>query len=112
MPLAHGCTRPRAATTPFSALPSAARSVWTGTKRPDPASTTTAPATAQYRRSWNNKFTFIMQKDGNAVLYQGKTALWSTATNVKGSSISLQRDGNLVIYSGRTPVWSTGTAGR
>ncbi|ONI67277.1 hypothetical protein BWI15_29445 [Kribbella sp. ALI-6-A] len=66
----------------------------------------------QYRRSWNNKYTFIMQKDGNAVLYQGRTALWSTATKVKGSSIALQRDGNLVVFLSTRAIWHSNTAGK
>jgi hypothetical protein len=65
----------------------------------------------QYRRSWNNKYLFIMQKDGNAVLYQGKTALWSSATNVKGASISLQRDGNLVVFLSTRAIWTSSTYG-
>lgn len=65
----------------------------------------------QYRRSQNGVYTLIMQTDGNAVLYKGRTALWSTQTNRKASSLVMQRDGNLVVISGRTPVWSSGTHG-
>ena len=65
----------------------------------------------QYRRSPNGVYTLIMQTDGNAVLYKGRTALWATMTNRKSSSLIMQRDGNLVVVSGRTPVWASNTAG-
>jgi hypothetical protein len=65
----------------------------------------------QYRRSQNGAYTLIMQSDGNAVLYKGRTALWGTMTNRKASTLVMQRDGNLVVISGRTPVWSSGTHG-
>lgn len=68
-------------------------------------------------------YTFTYQTDGNCVIYDsGKSAIWSTGTNGKTSTILvLQNDGNLVLYNG-TPnnlssdnsvsgnsVWSTGT---
>ncbi len=65
----------------------------------------------QYRRSQNGAYTLVMQTDGNAVLYKGKTALWGTMTNRKASTLMMQRDGNLVVISGRTAVWATNTAG-
>ncbi|HWD79346.1 MAG TPA: hypothetical protein VG497_10690 [Kribbella sp.] len=65
----------------------------------------------QYRRSANGLYTLIMQTDGNAVLYKGRTALWSSVTNRKASSLIMQRDGNLVVVSGRTVVWASNTAG-
>jgi hypothetical protein len=51
-------------------------------------------------------------RDGNAVLIKGRTALWSTATNKKGSVLVMQKDGNLVVIHGRTKIWATNTAGR
>jgi hypothetical protein len=65
----------------------------------------------QYRRSKNGLYTLIMQTDGNAVLYKGRTALWSSVTARKASSLVMQKDGNLVIISGRTPVWASNTGG-
>jgi hypothetical protein len=65
----------------------------------------------QYRRSKNGVYTFVMQADGNAVLIKGRTALWSTATNRKGSVLVMQADGNLVVVYGRTKVWASNTAG-
>jgi hypothetical protein len=65
----------------------------------------------QYRRSPNGTYTLLMQTDGNAVLYKGRTALWASMTNRKASSLIMQRDGNLVVVSGRTPVWASNTGG-
>ena len=65
----------------------------------------------QYRRSANGIYTLLMQTDGNAVLYKGRTGLWGTMTNRKASSLVMQRDGNLVVISGRTVVWASNTAG-
>lgn len=65
----------------------------------------------QYRRSQNGVYTLLMQTDGNAVLYKGRTALWGTMTNRKASSLVMQRDGNLVVVSGRTVVWASNTKG-
>jgi hypothetical protein len=65
----------------------------------------------QYRRSQNGVYTLLMQTDGNAVLYKGKTALWASMTNRKASTLIMQRDGNLVVVSGRTVVWASNTAG-
>ncbi|MFF0338543.1 hypothetical protein [Kribbella sp. NPDC004875] len=65
----------------------------------------------QYRRSPNGVYTLIMQTDGNAVLYKGRTALWASMTNRKSSTLIMQRDGNLVVISGRTPVWASNTGG-
>lgn len=65
----------------------------------------------QYIRSKNGVYTFRMQADGNAVLIKGRTALWSTATNKKGSVLVMQKDGNLVVVYGRTKVWASNTNG-
>ncbi|NEA34879.1 hypothetical protein [Streptomyces sp. SID13031] len=65
----------------------------------------------QYIRSKNGVYTFVMQADGNAVLIKGRTALWSTATNRKGSVLVMQADGNLVVVYGRTKVWASNTSG-
>ncbi|MDX6279451.1 MAG: hypothetical protein QOH03_522 [Kribbellaceae bacterium] len=65
----------------------------------------------QYIRSKNGVYTFRMQADGNAVLIKGRTALWSTATNKKGSVLVMQKDGNLVVVHGRTKIWASNTNG-
>jgi hypothetical protein len=71
-----------------------------------------------YLTSPNRQFQFIMQTDGNLVLYTwpaNGVALWSsqTAGNVGAFAIMQQTDGNLVVYnsSGLTALWSSGTAG-
>ncbi|HEY0471035.1 MAG TPA: hypothetical protein VGD34_05200 [Kribbella sp.] len=65
----------------------------------------------QYRQSPNKQYAFVMQTDGNAVLYKGRTALWASMTNVRGAYITLQRDGNLVVFANRKPIWNTSTYG-
>ncbi|MEI6480144.1 MAG: hypothetical protein WCO12_01300 [bacterium] len=52
--------------------------------------------------SCDGRFKFILQTDGNAVIYptNSSTALWSSGTNGKASAkIIMQGDGNLVIYN-------------
>jgi hypothetical protein len=64
----------------------------------------------------NNKLhTFIMQKDGNAVLYdRNSKPLWSTNTGglITPRDFTMQTDGNLVLYStdGRAH-WASNTSG-
>ncbi|QHC62405.1 hypothetical protein GSU69_06740 [Rathayibacter festucae] len=58
-------------------------------------------------------YRFVMQGDGNAVVYDGSgRPTFSTETAGSGSRIEMQSDGNLVVYTstGR-PVWQSGTAG-
>lgn len=64
--------------------------------------------------SADNRFQFVLQTDGNLVLYYRSTGvvLWASGTN--GRTVTharMQGDGNLVLYNGRTAVWSTRTAG-
>jgi hypothetical protein len=63
-----------------------------------------------------NDASFVMQNDGNAVLYRAGRACWATATNGKGGvSVVWQTDGNLVVYaSGGRAIWASNTnyAGR
>jgi hypothetical protein len=59
-------------------------------------------------------YTFIMQGDGNLVLYaQGGHALWDTKTNGRGGNRGvMQGDGNLVVYStSNEPLWASKTNG-
>lgn len=60
--------------------------------------------------STDGRYDLKMQPDGNLVLYQGATALWSTNTfNNPGAFVSMQNDGNLVVYrSNGTHLWSRG----
>lgn len=60
--------------------------------------------------SCNGKYKFILQKDGNAVLYDSaNNALWSSGTQGKSvRNILMQGDGNLVIYgTDSKALWAT-----
>jgi hypothetical protein len=63
--------------------------------------------------SCDGRFTLVLGGDGNLVLYEGSTALWSSGTAGKASARAImQGDGNLVIYdSSGSALWSSGTAG-
>lgn len=63
------------------------------------------------RSSCDGRFTLAMQGDGNLVLYQGGSALWSSGTFGANHQLVMQPDGNLVIYRGGSARWSTGTHG-
>jgi hypothetical protein len=67
-------------------------------------------------RSNSGKFTFIMQTDGNLVLYKnlstgGQKALWASNTNGKPTQVCImQLDGNLVLYDvDGNALWSSNT---
>lgn len=66
----------------------------------------------------DSRFTFVMQGDGNLVLYQaGVGAIWaSTWYGVPafgGNWFAMQGDGNFVIYAPwGQPLWSTSSPGR
>ena len=64
----------------------------------------------------NRNFSYVMQADGNLVLYGSNGyPLWYSNTlqkNINSTNLTLQTDGNLVLYSSTgTPLWSTGTFG-
>lgn len=64
----------------------------------------------------SNGYTFVMQGDGNAVIYKptagGRTAIWSTKTPGRSNSyLAMQSDGNLVLYSNGVAYWATGMKG-
>lgn len=57
------------------------------------------------------KTRFIMQEDGNAVVYDdANTALWASRTpGHPGAYLALQDDGNIVVYGpGQEVLWSSG----
>jgi hypothetical protein len=65
-----------------------------------------------YLESPNGNYQLIMQGDGNLVLYQGSTALWSSGTaGDDGAFVAMQSDGNLVIYDNGVAEWNSNTAG-
>lgn len=60
----------------------------------------------------SGQFLLSFQPDGNLVLYEGETVLWSSGTDGEDADLlSMQADGNLVIYAGAVAVWSTETDG-
>lgn len=63
--------------------------------------------------SSGNGFNFVMQGDGNFVIYQGGTAIWATMTNGNSGAFAvLQGDGNLVVYTGGGhALWASHTNG-
>lgn len=65
------------------------------------------------RKSCDGRFVFIMQGDGNVVLYQGNTALFSTQTaNTGATQAVMQADGNFVVRDANgQPKYDTGTSG-
>jgi GH25 family lysozyme M1 (1,4-beta-N-acetylmuramidase) len=59
-------------------------------------------------------FTFVMQGDGNLVLYQTHGgAVWNSGTaGTTADTVVMQGDGNLVIYStAGCPLWNSGSGG-
>lgn len=63
----------------------------------------------------NRYYRFIMQSDGNLVLYvAGNRPLWSSGTyGQQVTGAVMQTDGNLVIYNPqRSALWSSGTWGK
>jgi hypothetical protein len=68
----------------------------------------------QSLQSANKLHTFIMQQDGNAVLYdRNSKPLWSTNTEgITPRDFIMQTDGNLVLYStDGTAQWASNTSG-
>lgn len=58
-------------------------------------------------------YRFVLQHDGNLVLYALPTQpLWATMTfQPDGAHLDMQSDGNLVLYSSTQAVWNSGTYG-
>jgi hypothetical protein len=63
--------------------------------------------------SCDGRFSLAMQTDGNLVLYESSTALWSSNTAGTGGALAtMQDDGNFVVYTGAgVALWSSVTAG-
>jgi hypothetical protein len=58
-------------------------------------------------------YRFVMQGDGNAVVYGPGAPQWGSSTSGGGNRLVLQTDGNAVIYTAQgRPVWNSGTGGR
>ena len=95
----------------------------TATRPTSPEPTTTAGCGAmtanqqitvnQSILSCDGRFQLILGGDGNLVLYEGSTALWSAGTAGKSSANAImQGDGNFVVYNtSGSAVWASNTAG-
>merc|ERR1711988_421010 len=58
-------------------------------------------------------YKFVVQGDGNLVVYKGSDAIWASDTNGrKIDKFVMQADGNLVSYDGSAPVWASDTCGK
>ncbi len=69
----------------------------------------------EYITSSDGRYTTLMQKDGNLVVYApGYKVLWNSKTaGNSGSFAQLQGDGNFVVYSStKKPLWHTKTNGK
>jgi hypothetical protein len=68
-------------------------------------------AGSQYLQSPDGRFRFVMQADGNVILYGPSGALWSSNTNgAPARELRMQNDGNLVLYTQSSQgIWSSGT---
>ena len=64
--------------------------------------------------STDRRYSFKFQSDGNLVLYDNGSAIWSSGTSGIGIGgyVVMQSDGNLVLYnSNGIPLWHTATHG-
>ena len=59
----------------------------------------------------NGQNRFVMQRDGNLVLYWEHHAMWASRTaGHSGAYAVMQTDGNFVIYLGKHAIWSSASA--
>jgi hypothetical protein len=68
-----------------------------------------------YLLSADGKHQFILQDDGNLVLYNltDHKALWASNTNGKAvSKAIMQTDGNFVVYGYPNALWASNTNGK
>lgn len=75
---------------------------------------TTFPKSATPFVQFSDGRKFLFQEDGNFVIYDGQTPVFTPHTDNKGAfEMAWQQDGNLVIYRGpgRIPAWATATQG-
>ncbi len=68
----------------------------------------------QVLSSCSSTFQLAIQADGNVVQYQAGRALWATGTDGRSiGTFVMQGDGNLVLYSSTgEPLWDSGTHGQ
>lgn len=67
-------------------------------------------------RSPNGQYKFLVQSDGNVVLYHGAAALWASDTHGRGQGpyrLCMQTDSHLVAYDrNNTAIWASGVHGK
>jgi hypothetical protein len=65
----------------------------------------------EYLTSENQQYTFVLEREGNLILYAGKRPIWASNTNgQRVQRLHMQPDGNLVLYLGdNQPIWATNT---
>ncbi|GAA4680771.1 glycoside hydrolase family 6 protein [Frondihabitans cladoniiphilus] len=104
-------------TTPPTTTPPTTTPVTTPTTGSQTATALTGPLTVLANTaisSAGGAAQFVLQGDGNLVLYSSGRAVWSSGTSGNvGATVVLQSDGNMVLYSatGRA-LWNSGTSGR
>lgn len=83
------------------------------TSRPDNMYANDAMRHGDAMYSYNSVYKYVMQGDGNLVLYHSGHPIWDTGTNGKhGSKFTMQGDGNLVLYDNHGhALWNTHTNG-
>lgn len=64
--------------------------------------------------SLNNRYTLVVQNDGNVVLYDThpkNVAIWSTGTKCKSGKhfLCMQSDQNIVLYNDSVALWNSKT---
>ncbi len=63
-------------------------------------------------RSPSGTYRFVLQSDGNAVVYdRSNRASWNSRTFLPGSTFAMQGDGNAVVYSAGRALWNSGSDG-
>jgi hypothetical protein len=67
----------------------------------------------QQRVSRDGRSALVHQDDGNVVLYKGRTPVWATDTSGRTTAVFvMQGDGNLVLYdTAGAPLWDSETNG-
>lgn len=65
----------------------------------------------QYLRSPSGRYRLVMQPDGDLVLLDGASKVWSIGSVGAGRRLVLQADGNLVVVGDAGLGWQTATTG-
>ena len=72
----------------------------------------TSLAPGSYIEAPNHMYKFLVQSDGNCVVFKGLEPIWSTGTNQAGCKLMLGSRGKLMMVNpGGDTVWETGEDG-